>query len=247
MSKKRPGVEAAVRLSKIADDTTVWEQVEAQADDTVISQIPGLSKWNAICTKLQNQFASSSPSKTKDFISKQELMDIVEWKFSVGKKRGALYKLLRSNSDEEVKSCSQKAIEIAGSIPSTKMLFSEIEQAIETSINHLTQLKGVGPATASAVLVLVRPDIFCYMYDEAIDCFLPKRTYTLPIYMEVCKQCHALSKTLGGDGEWSPSRVGRVLWVAARVLAYGGDDQTKKASSKKKAETSERPKKRRKS
>jgi 3-methyladenine DNA glycosylase/8-oxoguanine DNA glycosylase len=45
----------------------------------------------------------------------------------------------------------------------------------QEALEHLTVLKGVGPATASAILSLVRPDVYCYMYDEVIDCFENKR------------------------------------------------------------------------
>jgi len=55
---------------------------------------------------------------------------------------------------------------------------------MQEAITEMGKLQGVGPATASAILTLVRPDVFCYLYDEVIDCFEPTRDVSLldPIY-----------------------------------------------------------------
>ena len=92
------------------------------------------------------------------------------------------------------------------------------------ALNEFAKLKGVGPATASALLTLVKPDLFPYMYDEVIECFLPKRTYTVSTYMTMNKNCVNIARTLG-DG-WTASRVATVLWTAARAKAYDLKDFT---------------------
>eukprot|EP00980_Cylindrotheca_fusiformis_P002421 scaffold575_cov104-Cylindrotheca_fusiformis.AAC.7 len=65
---------------------------------------------------------------------------------------------------------------------------------------------------------MIRPDLFCFLYDECIDTFLPKRTYTLPVYIAVNEECTKLSQKLKG---WTPARVARALWVAARENSLG--------------------------
>ena len=111
-------------------------------------------------------------------------------------------------------------------------------ELLEAAISELVHLKGVGPATASAVLVLVRPDVFCYMYDEVIDCFLPNRTYTMTVYMKVNMECRKIARHLEG---WTPARVAQALWIAARLHAAGEDDYTvvagKSCSSRKRVAT----------
>ena len=101
--------------------------------------------------------------------------------------------------------------------------------AIKEALGELTQLKGVGPATATAVLCRYRPDLFCYMYDEVIDTFEPKRDYTLAVYLRINSQCLKIAKTLGNG--WTSHRVATVLWTAARVASQGGDDLTANRST----------------
>ena len=226
MSKKRPGVEAAVRLAASLD-ITIWENVEAQLDE-VVSSIKNLDKWNVAFRDLGIKFQNlNQEGSSYCSISKKELLDIIEWKFAVGKPRRALMKHLNSNSENNVKQCSSQAIAKARCITPQNGDILETAAAspvaLQEAIEDLLELKGVGPATASAILTLVRPDIFCFMYDEVIDCFQPKRTYTLPVYLAVNAECLKISKSLPG---WNASRVAQALWIAARVCASGGQDQT---------------------
>jgi hypothetical protein len=219
MSKKRPGVQAAVRLAAITD-VSVWERVEGQQME-VTSSIKSLdvltAKGETLASKLQQKKGKSS------CITKEELLEVViEWKFAVGKPRRALMKFLHSNSDDDVQTYSTNAISNAkATLPSDET--EQLDESIKEALQELTELKGVGPATASAVLTLVRPDVFCYMYDEVIDCFLPKRTYTLPVYLELNRECRNIASQLPG---WNSARVARALWVSARICAAGGEDHT---------------------
>jgi hypothetical protein len=212
MSKKRPGVGASKRLSQ-SSDCMMWERVESQLS-TIISTVGELQDANDEYRALSGKFAEDAPKK---FLTKDELLVVVQWKFSVGKKRPALMKHLHANSEASVQKFSLAAIAQARDIPSQDYTEEDIKGAIDT----LTNLKGVGPATSSAVLSMVRPDLFCYMYDECIDTFLPKRTYTLPVYLSVNEECTKLSQRLG---DWTPSRIARVLWVAARVCSSGTEE-----------------------
>jgi len=213
MSKPRPGVAAGKRLAKCTD-TKTWSLVEAQYGE-IVTHIDGLKD-------IDNEYRSLgrllSKNKSKAFITKEELFAVVKWKFSVGKPRHALMKHLRSNTEACVREHSTAAIAKARGAAETKMELTK--KALEDIIN----LKGVGPATASAILSLVQPEIFAYMYDEVIECFLPKRTYTLSTYITLNNNCLKIAKTLGN--EWTASRVATVLWVAARANAYDLNDHT---------------------
>ena len=213
MSKPRPGVAAAKRLSKCTD-TKIWSLVEGKYSE-IFTHIDGLKD-------IDNEYRSLgrllSKDMSKTFITKEELFAVVNWKFSVGKPRHALMKHLRSNTEASVREHSTAGIAKARGAAETKM--ESTKQALEDVIN----LKGVGPATASAILSLVQPDMFAYMYDEVIECFLPKRMYTLSTYMTLNDNCLKIAKMLG-DG-WTASRVATVLWTAARANAYGLHDHT---------------------
>jgi hypothetical protein len=225
MSKKRPGVEAAKRLSELSD-AAIWESVESQLSE-VIASIDNLDNLTEFCQNLGVTLLKGENDKeSKRFLSKEELLNVVKWKFSVGKPRHALMKYLNANSEGSVKENSQAAISEARAIVFKKSTKNSMQvEEIKGPLKQLTNLKGVGPATSSAMLTLVRPDLFCYMYDEVIDCFLPKRTYTLPVYLKLNAECMEIASKLEG---WTTSRVAQTLWVAARVCAAGGEDRTLK-------------------
>ena len=229
MSKKRPGVEASARLVTIPD-VNVWEQIEAQYDS--------IRKEKLLAAEQACKKSKVSDNDKFNNISKDQLLDIVQWKFAVGKPRPQNLGLLRGNTDAVVVKCSQDAIALAKDLSLTECVSSDGELtadgnvSIKKSLEELTKLRGVGPATATAVLYRVRPDIMCYMYDEVIDCFEPKRDYTMNVYLRINAKCFSLANTLG-EG-WTTARVARVLWIAARVLTDGGDDLTGFAASAKK-------------
>lgn len=213
MSKKRPGVAAAKRLS-LSSDCMLWELVESQLQ--CATPVAVAQNGDAEFESLRSKFSGDT---AKRFLTKDELLVVMQWKFRVGKRRPALLKHLHSNSEASVQTFSRAAIEKARDISSQR--YSELD--IKRALEPLTKLNGVGPATSSAVLSMIRPDIFCFMYDECIDTFLPKRTYTMPVYLAVNKQCTRLSESLAG---WTPDRVARVLWIAARVSSSGKEDHT---------------------
>lgn len=214
MSKPRPGVAAAKRLAKCTDPK-LWELVESQYSE-VVPHVKGLKTAQVEYRKLGRLFLYND---SKDCITKEELLKIVAWKFSVGKPRHALMKHLESNTEASVRAASKSGIATARDI-TTKCEPSSSKNALEV----IATLKGVGPATASALLALVRPDVFCYMYDEVLDCCLPKRAYTLPAYRTLNEFCLGIAEDLGKG--WTTYRVASVLWTAARANAYGLEDHT---------------------
>jgi hypothetical protein len=209
----RPGVEAGKRLSKCSEKE-VWRLVETKFSE-IISHLDGFKEIDSEYRRLGRSIAKGG---SNDSVSKEELLSVVKWKFAVGKPRHALMKHLRSNTEESVRKHSAAAI--ANASEATEADTESINKALKELIN----LQGVGPATASAVLTLVQPECFAYMYDEVIECFSPKRTYTLSAYMTMNNNCIRISRILG-DG-WTASRVATVLWTAARAHAYKLHDYT---------------------
>ena len=264
-TKKRPGVEASMRLIKHIDSEDVvqlWETIESQIDDVYTTLFPPLQSHEASCEEMQQRImvaaTESTDTNSPCSITKEELLDvIIPWKFAVGKPRHALKKYLISNTDESVEEQSRLAISIAKEITSTADNDNAVDDTIiSESMEPLLELAGVGPATASAIVTLVRPDIFCYMYDEVIDTFLPKRTYTLPIYLQIRRECaliatklntsvsscssssmeknrpkkqQKLSSNVNTDGDiWTPARVAKTLWIASKICAYNNNNNKKR-------------------
>mmetsp|Transcript_9862 Transcript_9862/g.24003 ORF Transcript_9862/g.24003 Transcript_9862/m.24003 type:complete len:217 (+) Transcript_9862:149-799(+) len=200
---QRPGVDAAKRLS-VCEDARLWKLVEGKHPDIAV-RLADYTKIERNYRKLGKNLSRDSSKKS---ISKDELFTAVYWKFKVGKPRLALMNYLRSNSEESVQKHSTLAIDKAR---------TDSEDDDYDAIDELTKIQGVGPATASAVLSLVRPDRFAYMYDEVIECFLPKRTYTLSTYIIVNNNCMNIASKLGKG--WTTSRVATALWIAAKSNA----------------------------
>lgn len=218
MSKKRPGVSAGMNLVEL-EDPSVWERVE-QHGQQIYDSIEHLQEKEVNLAKLQSQ----------DSISKSDLELIVSWKHAVGRNRIYNVKHLKANTDETVTSLSRAAIEKARNLSDCcnedGSLSDSGKKLLQECFKELERLNGVGPATASAILSVFRPDLFCYMYDEVIDCFEKARDYKLAVYLRVNSRCLQIGKTL----DWTPQRVAKTIWTAARFLAYHGEDLTQEAS-----------------
>ena len=168
------------------------------------------------------------------FLTKEQLLNvIIEWKFLKGKPRNALKKMLHSNSDEDVRKHSTRAFELANDIPRGSTSDKNYNIIESNVVSELCNLKGVGPATASAILGIYRPDLFAFMDDEVIECLYDgKRGYTLKIYMEVNAKCRALARELESVAEaegcesmsWSPYKVGQTLWTIATMSATKNEE-----------------------
>ena len=232
----RPGVAAAFRLSQRPNEPQVWAQTEAQYRDML--QAKGgdaLLSLDDFCEALGKRLQSS---KITGGLTKEELLQVVEWKFAKGKARPALRKHLQANSEAQVEQKTREGLEIASGTE---------ESAEKAAIEVISELRGVGPATASAILSLYCPDRFAFMDDEVIECLYDKkRDYRLSTYLSVNAKCQQLAATLG----WTPRRVGKALWTASRIVATGGEDLTAnmtKAKSKglEKVEETDSPKRKR--
>lgn len=216
--KKRPGYQAGSNLVEL-DDPTTWERVERHRDE-VIESIPNLPEYEKSLGLFRSQ--------QKRHFTKKELDQIILWKHTVGKTRPANKKLLEQNSDSEVQEHTRSAIAIASNIKleecinSDGSLTAKGKKEIQDAISCMDMLKGIGPAGASAVLSIVRPDVFAYFFDEVIDCFEAKREYRVPTYLRVNSRCLQIAKKLGG--EWDANRVAKTIWIASRFLALHGDD-----------------------
>ena len=107
----------------------------------------------------------------------------------------------------------------------------EVNKVLKKALATFSVLKGIGPATSSAFLSLYRPDLFAFMDDEVLECFIGERKYTVPAYFKLNDECRARAKELG-EG-WTTRRVGKGLWSAARLSLHADrSDLTLDSSSK---------------
>ncbi|CAN6292355.1 unnamed protein product [Urochloa humidicola] len=157
------------------------------------------------------------------FIAKPELVRLLQWKLSRGKPR--LMDFVKGLDDAVVESASRKAF---AALPD-----------LRRAITELTVLKGIGPATASAVLAAYAPDVAPFMSDEAMVAALGNaKEYTLKQYLAFADKLQAKAKELTvGEESFTPSDVERALWSAAigsRTQASGNLKSESKMRGKRK-------------
>lgn len=183
-------------------DVGAWKE----ALSSYKSQIQSLNKPSLV--SLDDFYTSELPllitqRNPKPFINVSELSELMQWKLARGKWRPRLLNFVSSLSDDVVKSASQKAF----------LALPDITKAV----NELTILKGVGPATASAILAAYAPDIAPFMSDEAMEAAIGNsKDYTLKNYVTFAAKLQEKAKDLTTVGNpFTPSDVERALWSSA--------------------------------
>ncbi|KAH7689779.1 DNA-glycosylase protein [Dioscorea alata] len=164
------------------------------------------------------------------FITKPELRRLMQWKLSRGKWRPRLLDFVSSLDESQVEIASRKGFQC---LPD-----------LSKAISELTVLKGVGPATASAVLAAYAPEVAPFMSDEAVMASMGSlKDYSLKQYLVFAEKLQSKAKELSENGDvFTPSDVERALWSSAiksKLKASQSEDgseagQQKRAKRKRK-------------
>ncbi len=157
-------------------------------------------------TWYHDELPAAVAARSPTSITLDDLVRVVEWKMHRGTYRARNLVLVRSNAPEEVEHASREAF----------------DQAPHPTrpVARLATLKGVGPATASAVLAAARPDVYPFFEDvvaEAIPDF-GRVDFTLKCYARYAERLveRAALLSVGCPNEdWTPHAVGLALWAAA--------------------------------
>ena len=197
------GIEAAEALWNRADCAEWLAAREAYSRALDSSGGPRLVQLDAwYHDELTVLLAARRPA----WLSLDELIEVVQWKMHRGTYRARNLALVRQNTADAVESTSRAAFE---AMPHPA-----------TPISKLSVLKGVGPATASAVLAAARPDIYPF-FDDVAAAAIPdfgRVEYTAKGYARFSERLRERAALLSVgcplDG-WTPHAVECALWVAA--------------------------------
>lgn len=233
MPKLRAGSEAAARLLE-SDAAEEWAAAFACYEDSVrrLSEEKGrlglveLDAWWR--TELPSTLRSRAP---EPYLTKDELVKVVRWKLWMGVVRPNLLRFATETDPKQVKAKSREAFRFLpenSSLPTSPSegrgdsTAARISRGpLKNAVTALTaELKGVGPATASAVLAAACGG--CpFDADEVIDAVMMTgtRKYSLPEYLQVQETLEEKAVSLGNP--WDAEGVRKALWSQAMHSRFG--------------------------
>lgn len=146
-------------------------------------------------------------SRSPPYLTKSELSRLMSWKLKRGKWRPRLQSLIESNSEDAVKEASTAALNRL-----------EREDSVTLCLDDLCTLKGVGPATASAVFAAISEN-YPFMSDELLEAvphFKGVREYTKVTYLKLVGDVRSKARDLGN--EWTPRMVEQAVYAEAKLV-----------------------------
>ena len=138
-------------------------------------------------------------SRVPAHVTPEELARLTRWKMSRGEWRPRNLQLVEGNDPELVVATSVAAL---AAVPDPRK-----------PIRILSELAGVGPATASAVVAAYRPDLYPFL-DDTVAQVIPSLgapAFTLPFYRRYAEALRERAAELGAG--WTPVTVERALWA----------------------------------
>lgn len=178
-------------------DAAEWQRVLEQYDAVIAAQ--GVARLPALDGWYHQELPPLFEERTPPYITLPELVKVTEWKMARGVWRARNLVLVRGNDEHAVIQFSTEAFNMASDL--------------KAAIAKMSELQGVGPATASAVLAAVHPETYPF-FDELVAAQLSELeqvTFTLSYYTRytaaLCQRAFSLGET------WTPARVERALWA----------------------------------
>ncbi|KAF9914576.1 hypothetical protein BX616_008005 [Lobosporangium transversale] len=216
-------------------DIAVWEAVLGQYPEALEHHVA--NKKDDSLLELDQWYQTTLPTllnkrSPKPFITSKELCQLMSWKLKRGKFRPSLAKLAASNVDTDVKRISLEA-------------FALVNSDLKAAITKMAELKGVGPATASAILCAGAPEKVPFMTDETMDSVpgLGTIVYTIPYYIKFANKVIEKATQLrhmGSTTVHSPHLVEKALWTDYMLDKYSIERKVKPFISRSQLESDSR-------
>ena len=179
------------------DGESSWRTALARYEDVIARQgvaaLPALDRW------YHDELPTSIAARATAHVTHEELVRVTEWKMARGVWRARNLVLVKGNAPEVVTRLSADALR---AIP-------DAGKPIAT----LSELAGVGPATASAVVAAAAPAHYPF-FDELVSAQVPGLgpvKFTHGYYARYAVALRERAVALGG--RWTPAMVERALWA----------------------------------
>jgi len=187
-----------------------FEWVLGKYQETMQAKAEGKPGKAEALLKLDKWYQNDLPKKIKSrgkegHVTHEELVQTIKWKLARGVFRPRLKDLIQMNTPRVVLQESKKAF---------RAIFKRND--LEAAMGALSNLKGVGPAMASAVLAAGCPELAPFMADE---CLLSMGDtegidYTMKEYMKLVAKTQACVDRLNEQGgSWTPHKVELAVWT----------------------------------
>lgn len=194
-----------------SDDPAEWRKaLDAYPDRLAALNDPKLQELDAwFWGSLGDAIRARDPNR----LTAPELVRVVEWKLARGKFRPNLVKFARAHTEATAGKATSEALKRFGS-SSNGDDRNENKNGLAACLAPLCALKGIGPATASAVLAAATP-LIPMMSDELIAVALPNATssqmYSMQRLQALVDKTRAKAKRVG----MTPREVERAIFAEA--------------------------------
>lgn len=175
-----------------------------------VNQLPEIDEW--YCSQLPALLAK----RKKPYLTKKEFLEVLRWKMKRGDWREGNRLRVLATDEAVIRRASQDAFAAAQPLPAATVTASK---EYKEPVKLLCELDGVGPATASAALAALRPDLYPF-FDEWIGKQIPsleKVAFTPSYYWKYADALRVKARELTelcGETWWAHD-VGQALWVAS--------------------------------
>lgn len=148
-------------------------------------------------------------------MSKEDLVKLVDWKLTRGKWRPRLLSYAQDASPDVVLDCSSRAFKVVDSLSEDVCSPAIFQDAMKP----LLELKGVGPATATAILSAYHQSI-PFLSDEALVAVTGGREYTLSAAVRILtalqEKAASLNRTQSSQ-RWTAKLIEKCLFAESLV------------------------------
>lgn len=217
----RPGTQGACQLLN-NPHIDEWISALSNYDDAVARvatskkkpELVSLDKW------MWKDFPQLVQGRSPPSCTKEELTRVMQWKLLRGKNRPALLNFIKQNSEDSVQTVSQEAF----------LLLSN--NSWKSALAKMTELRGVGPATASALLAPLDSSV-PFMADEPLEAVSgTKRDYSTTAYCSLHSGLRLLVDSTLGEAMTS-EEAGKALWTAAMLSIHAPNERTSSSTDTK--------------